>query len=178
MNARARIMPMVLLSSAIAATACAQAVHRAAQRQTEAAGQIGERQGGSERTGMVQIARPTADTRVGAIGVERRSTAVSQLPPLLEIGPNETAPETELEAAPVDPDRALQAEVLRTWQSLRQRGQQPTPELVAKEIGPEALARFLATSPGAERLFDGHTAPPAPPPTPTPVDSEPDGGRP
>ena len=168
---------MVLLSTAIAATACAQAVHRAAQRQTEAAGRIADAPDGAGRTGMVQIARPTPDTRIGAVGVERRSTAVPQLPPLLEVDTNETAPETELEAAPVDPDRALQAEVLRAWQSLRQRGQQPTPELVAKEIGPEALARFLATSPGAERLFDGHSPPP-PPPAPTPGEADPDGGRP
>lgn len=170
---------MVLLSTAIAATACAQAVRRAAQRQTEATRQVGDGLGRNERTGMVQIAKPTADTRVGAIGGERRSTAVSQLPPMLDVGPNEAAPETELESVPVDPDRALQAEVLRTWQSLRQRGQQPTPELLAKEIGPEALARFLATSPDAERLFDGHTAPPLPPPAaPIPDDTVPDGGRP
>ncbi len=170
---------MVLLSTAIAATACAQAVHRAAQRRTEATGQIAHQPGGTDRTGMAQIARPTADTRIGAIGSERRSTTVSQLPPLLDIKSNDAAPEAELETAPVDPDRALQAEVLRAWQSLRQRGQQPTPELVAKEIGPEALARFLATAPGAERLFDGHTAPPVPPPAAqVPGDTDGDRGRP
>lgn len=170
---------MVLLSATIAATACAQAVHRAAQRQTQA--QIGESATGSERTTMAQIAHPSAETRVGAIGVERRSTTVNQLPPQLDVAADEAAPEAGLEAPPVDPDRALQAEVLRTWQSLRQRGQQPTPELVAKEIGPEALARFLATSPGAERLFDGNAAPPLPPPAaPEPArgDGPPDGGRP
>ncbi len=170
---------MVLLSSAIAATACAQVVHRVVRPQTDREGQVGEVPDGRERTGMAQIGRPTADTRIGTIGGERRSATVNQLPPMLDVGTNHAAPEAELEVAPADPDRALQAEVLRAWQSLRQRGQQPTPELVAKEIGPEALARFLATSPGAERLFDGQVLPPAPPPpAPIPGDADPDGGRP
>src|SRR3546814_4117621 len=75
---------------------------------------------------------------------------VSQLPGDAEILPNATAPETGLEQVTRRSPRAdLYAEVAAVWELIRRRGQQPTPELIVREIGPDLLARFLNTFPGS-----------------------------
>src|SRR3546814_9252810 len=88
-----------------------------------------------------------------------------------EILPNATAPETGLEQVTRRSPRAdLYAEVAAVWELIRRRGQQPTPELIAREIGPDLLARFLNTFPGSEGMFgvDSDVLPIKPPQEPPP----------
>src|SRR3546814_1386674 len=97
---------------------------------------------------------------------------VSQLPGDAEILPNATAPETGLEQVTRRSPRAdLYAEVAAVWELIRRRGQQPTPALNAREIGPDLLARFLNTFPGSEGMFgvDSDVLPIKPPQEPPPT---------
>ena len=64
-------------------------------------------------------------------------------------------------------DKGLAGEVARTAELLRQRGQQPTPEALAREIGPDALASFLNQDPSSLDAYstpkdDGKAAPTLP----------------
>ncbi|WP_141395871.1 hypothetical protein [Sphingomonas spermidinifaciens] len=148
------MFPMLLLSAAIGASACA----RANQRDTASAPAALP---GQARVRSDQISPQAARTvaPLPAISPTNRSAGINQLPGNLEAREGAEAPESVLSTSAPTPDRVLHAEVLRTWNQLRQRGQQPTAELLAKEIGPEALARFLATYPGAERLFETPSMP-------------------
>lgn len=100
---------------------------------------------GAEAGQDQQIANPEPRKTTGAI---------DQLPEGLETPDPEAVPENEIGslAAP-DPRVSLYNEIAQVWQSIRARGQQPTPELIAREIGPESLTRFLDTFPGSESIF-------------------------
>ncbi|WP_147373672.1 hypothetical protein [Hephaestia caeni] len=96
---------------------------------------------------------------------------VSQLPGDAEILPSAPAPEAGLEQVTRrSPQADLYAEVAAVWELIRRRGQQPTPELIAREIGPDLLARFLNTFPGSEGMFgvDSDVLPIKPPQDPAP----------
>jgi hypothetical protein len=97
---------------------------------------------------------------------ERRPAGVAQLPPDAELGPSAKGPELDLEAVTrSSPEANLYAEVAAVWLLIRRRGQQPTPELIAREIGPDVLAKFLNSFPGSEKMFgvDSDTLPISPP---------------
>jgi hypothetical protein len=87
---------------------------------------------------------------------------VGQLPPDLEIPPDDDSqPEIAISRPIVSPEAALYGQVAEAWQVIRQRGQQPTPELIAREIGPDTLATFLDQNPAAADIFgrDSDTLP-------------------
>lgn len=85
---------------------------------------------------------------------ERQPTRMTQLPADTEAAGAAPNPEAALED-PTDrsPRKDLYREVATVWEAIRRRGQQPTPELIAREIGPDNLARFLTTFPGSENMF-------------------------
>ncbi len=78
-----------------------------------------------------------------------KSARVSQLPPELKPVGDE---EGRLALAPPRPTEATRSaiEVARAIDVIRGRGQQPTPELIAREVGPEVLESYLnrALAPG------------------------------
>src|SRR3546814_6661066 len=95
---------------------------------------------------------------------------IQQLPETMELPRDAAAPEADL-VRTERPRASLYLEVANAWEVIRRRGQQPTPELIAREIGPDMLARFLNQFPGSEALFgkdsDRHPVePPALPPYP------------
>lgn len=100
---------------------------------------------------------------------QRRPVAFNQLPSNLQ--QSKDANENEL-ASKSSPEASLTADVLRAWNQIRERGQTPTPDLIAREIGPDRLAEFLATSPGAGSVLatgmvpDQQEASDLPPPAP------------
>ena len=75
---------------------------------------------------------------------------VDQLPESLEPGKNVNEDELEKSSTPA---RTLTAEVIAAWSLIRERGQTPTPDLIAREIGPDKLAEFLASSPVAGNIL-------------------------
>lgn len=87
-------------------------------------------------------------------------TAVLQLPHTLD-APRES-PKGESTLATGGEKKNLAADVARALEFIRERGQQPTPELLAREIGPDALAAYLNQDPGHIDIFstpdDGHPA--------------------
>lgn len=120
-----------------------------------------------------QLAKPStkgADIRVEDLGAPegRSSISVSQLPETLEA--NETAAETE-PALASNEKSDLTGDVARAWEVIRERGQHPTPELIAREIGPDRLAAYLNLHPDAVDIFTRDTAP-----IPDATDLPPDGG--
>lgn len=87
---------------------------------------------------------------------------VGQLPGDLEVPENDDSqPEVAISRPLVSPEAALYGQVAEAWQAIRQRGQQPTPELIAREIGPDTLATFLDQNPAAADMFgrDSETLP-------------------
>ncbi len=54
---------------------------------------------------------------------------------------------------PLSEPQILHLKVSGAWRLVRSRGQQPTPELMAQEVGSEQLARFLSIFPGSEKIF-------------------------
>lgn len=100
---------------------------------------------------------------------QRRPVALNQLPSNLQ--QSKDANENEL-ASKSSPEASLTADVLRAWNQIRERGQTPTPDLIAREIGPDRLAEFLATSAGAASVLatgiapDKQEASDLPPPAP------------
>ena len=117
-----------------------------------------------------QISQATSPASRGAVeqlGQRERATArVRQLPADAEMLPSAPEPEQKLEQVTRrSPNATLYAEVAAVWELIRRRGQQPTPELIAREIGPDALARFLNSFPGSEGMFgvDSDTLPIKPP---------------
>ena len=86
----------------------------------------------------------------------RKAVAVNQLPPDLQ----QSAEEKEGElVSRTSPSSTLTADVLRAWNQIRSRGQTPTPDLIASEIGPDRLAEFLATAPAAASVLATGTLP-------------------
>jgi hypothetical protein len=100
---------------------------------------------------------------------QRRPVAFNQLPSDLQ--QSNDANENEL-ASKSSPEASLTADVLRAWNQIRGRGQTPSPDLIAREIGPDRLAEFLATSPAAASVLATGTLPDTQnagePPTPAP----------
>lgn len=100
---------------------------------------------------------------------QRRPVAFNQLPPNLQ--QSQDANENEL-ASKSSPEASLTVDVLRAWSHIRERGQTPTPDLIAREIGPDRLAEFLATSPAAANVLATGMLPDrqggSEPPTPAP----------
>jgi len=82
---------------------------------------------------------------------------VSQLPEDIDLANDQGAPETAIARTDQTPELKLYRQVAEVWQTIRQKGQQPTPELIAREIGPDALATFLDQNPGAESIFGEDT---------------------
>lgn len=93
----------------------------------------------------------TAD--LPAIEGRRATAAMGQLPDDIEVSEGDQGPETSLVSDRVSPRAELYTEVAEVWAALRKQGQQPTPELIAREIGPDTLTRFLDQFPGAEQIF-------------------------
>jgi hypothetical protein len=102
---------------------------------------------------------------------DRQPARVTQLPADTETVDPTPNPEAALED-PTDrsPRKELYREVAAVWEAIRRRGQQPTPELIAREIGPDNLARFLSAFPGSEAMFgiDSDQLPIDAPPPPQP----------
>ena len=82
--------------------------------------------------------------------------SLTQLPEGLE--PVASANEDQL-GETAAPPRSLTRDVLVAWETIRGRGQTPTPDLVAREIGPDRLAEFLATVPAAGNILATGTDP-------------------
>lgn len=114
------------------------------------------------------LAAPAADTRVEQLSAGPPAAAgqVTQIapPPPGAARAVQASPEARnegdagLEArlerpAAASPEAELYRRVAEVWQVIRRRGQQPTPELIAQEIGPERLSSFLNNFPGSENIF-------------------------
>jgi len=125
---------------------------------------------GMDVIGVHQLAPHLSDRVIAAPAIDgnKKSAVISQLPTDAAVSDLADAPEPSLTGTGDTPNGELYREVERIWQQIRQRGQQPTPELLANEIGPEALARFLSTYPNAERLLTDRK--PLPPPEPSNVE--------
>lgn len=133
---------------------------------------------GGEATTVNQIGPPRekGGDRVEQVDVRKStSVAVEQLPDTIDLPRDDSGPEGSLEKLTVEHPRAeLYREVATAWEMIRRRGQQPTPELIAREIGPDMLARFLNQFPGSEGIFGadsdqlpiGPPDPPVQPPKP------------
>lgn len=114
---------------------------------------------------QIQIAPASQDDasinsfQIDAVGSDGNNKAeVAQLPSDLEVPEdNNSQPELSISQPIISPEAALYEQVADAWQVIRQRGQQPTPELVAREIGPDALARFLDQNPAASDIFGQDT---------------------
>jgi hypothetical protein len=92
----------------------------------------------------------------------RATSDIDQLPPDARVGDDSDNPEEQVGLSDSsDQKDALYAQVAEVWHVLRMRGQQPTPELIAREIGPERLSAFLNIFPGATGMFgiDSDTLP-------------------
>lgn len=95
---------------------------------------------------------------------------VEQLADDLELSADQEAPEAHMVRKQQSPEERLYRDVADVWETIRRRGQQPTPELIAREIGPDALARFLDQNPGAEAAF-GQDSDTLPVPSPEDLDT-------
>lgn len=92
-------------------------------------------------------------------GKEAASTL--QLPADLHSVSDDPDQETGL-TSPDTTSPDLLTEVARAWHVIRNRGQQPTPELIAREIGPDMLTAFLNQYPNGVALITAQEAPTAP----------------
>lgn len=100
----------------------------------------------------------------------KEAASTAQLPPGLHPVSDEPGQETGL----TSPDTAapdLMGEVARAWTVIRNRGQQPTPELIAREIGPDLLTAFLNQYPNGVALITSQQPPSAPPPPEPPPEN-------
>lgn len=107
-----------------------------------------------------QLSRPRtapSDLAVPNVAPAAKATnpaLVQQLPPTLDAPTDHSTGEDTLVRG--DDRKTLASEVARAAELMRQRGQQPTPEALAREIGPDALAAFLNQDPAA---LDSYSAP-------------------
>lgn len=90
--------------------------------------------------------------KIGNAEDRKRTAAIGQLPSDAE-APADAGPEMNIGLSEGGPDASLYDQVAEVWTMIRRRGMQPTPELIAREIGPDALARFLDQYPGATGMF-------------------------
>lgn len=98
--------------------------------------------------------------------------AATQLPAGLDPLSNDPEQETSLTPPePAVPD--MMGQVIRAWHVIHNRGQQPTPELIAREIGPDALTAFLNQYPNGVAIITSPEPPKAPPPATLPPDTGP-----
>ena len=97
-----------------------------------------------------QLAPPktSATTQIVVDDKPVRAADVAQLPDTARAVDGESDEEA-LFAARTTPTRTTSAEVARAFEVIRSRGQVPTPELIAREIGPDALQAYLQANPGA-----------------------------
>lgn len=116
--------------------------------------QIGSTGAAAADTAQIQIKQPQAD-----------NVGLDQLPETLQ--PGRDAAESKLEQG-ITPARTLTAEVISAWALIRERGQTPTPDLIAREIGPDKLAEFLASNPAAGNILATGAEAGTPPADPTP----------
>lgn len=119
---------------------------------------------------QIEQLAPAAEASAQAdnLGESRPDPRVSQLPPML--APIEGTTEDSLQRpAAAEPVTGWTAEVLRALEIIRSRGQQPTPELIAREISPEALQAYLDASPDLKGTLVTPEA--LPPPLPRDVPS-------
>lgn len=135
---------------------------------------------------IVQISGPPGSAQSGTSDAvvdqldEKASASgdVDQLSDTLE--PLGEGDETEL-VSRGDPKGDLTSQVITAWHAIRQRGQTPTPDLIASEIGAEKVAEFLAGGgqaasvlatgqlpEGAPPPYDPQSGAPPPPPPPPP----------
>lgn len=116
-----------------------------------------------EQIVVPQSSGGTDDFQIEATPAENeRRSEVGQLPGDLEVPDGEgKSPESAISKPIQSPEAALFGRVAEAWQVIRERGQQPTPELIAREIGPDQLATFLDQNPDATDIFgqDSDTLP-------------------
>jgi hypothetical protein len=91
---------------------------------------------------QVPVAKPT------------RSATVNQLPRYLEPLSDDDVPEAPAPSTATR-DSRVRDDIARAIQTIRDRGQQPTPELIAREIGPEAITAFLNDNPDKAGVLVG-----------------------
>jgi hypothetical protein len=103
-----------------------------------------------EQINIAALRKVEAARQIPTRADDQRRVAFNQLPSNLE--QSKDAKENEL-VSKTTPEANLTADVLRAWNQIRSRGQTPTPDLVAREIGPDRLAEFLATSPAAASVL-------------------------
>lgn len=96
------------------------------------------------------LAAATEQIRPKAVTSAPSEIGVDQLPETLQ--PKADGSEDSL-GRNAGPAPTLADEVLAAWNLIRQRGQTPTPDLIAREIGPDKLAEFLASSPAAGSIL-------------------------
>ncbi len=109
--------------------------------------------GGAVRPAVDQITLPAA---------QQSRTAMSQIPNDARVAEAvKDTPENAVAGEESSPELDLYNQVARVWTTIRLRGQQPTPELIAREIGPDQLSRFLGQVPNAGKIFgvDSDTLP-------------------
>lgn len=106
----------------------------------------------------------------------KEAATTLQLPPDLASVSDDPDQETGL----TSPDTVapnLFGDVVRAWHVIRNRGQQPTPELIAREIGPDALTAFLNQYPNGVAMITAQEPPAAPTPPDLPPDIVPGRGN-
>lgn len=82
-----------------------------------------------------------------ASGKNIEPSQMPQLPPSLEAPFGDSKGEDVLKRGDQQDRKRFSDEVARVADMLRERGQQPTPETLAREIGPNALAKYLSVDP-------------------------------
>lgn len=129
-----------------------------------------------EQIGLSPRSTASSDFQIATQSTAKNDKAlVGQLPGDLEIPEDDDSrPEAAISRPVISPEAKLYGQVAEAWQVIRQRGEQPTPELIAREIGPDTLATFLDQNPAAADIFgrDSDTLPVDIPG----VDQLPDGG--
>ena len=117
-------------------------------------GQIGDEKNQQESVASVP---PIAGDQKSAAFVDQlsgddapKSSDVDQLPDTLE--PINKGDEDAL-AQGSQPTGDLTQQVIAAWNLIRDRGQTPTPDLIASEIGADKVAEFLAMGGGAARVL-------------------------
>lgn len=116
-------------------------------------GQIGDDK--NQQDSAVSVPSIAGDQKSAAFvdqlsGDEPKSSDVDQLPDTLE--PMTQGDEDAL-AQGNHPTGDLTQQVIVAWNLIRDRGQTPTPDLIASEIGADKVAEFLAMGGGAARVL-------------------------
>jgi hypothetical protein len=104
----------------------------------------------SATTQIDQLApdKTSATQQIEADRKPERAADVAQLPDTASAA-DDSSGEDQLLAARISGSRGTSAEIARAFEIIRGRGQVPTAELLAREIGPDALQAYLEANPGA-----------------------------